>query len=191
MTVPGEPVERSGEDRTHALVVGLRDRDPNAASLLHKLYRDALLRFCWGYLGSVEEAEDAVQEIFFKVVGASQVPESFRPWVYKIARNHCLNALRARAVRKDGLAMPAASQVEEALTGHLTRLAKDEIGSRLVELVASLPETHREVLRLRYVEELPRREIAEVLDISESVVKSRIFEGLRRLRKEAAGFVES
>lgn len=191
MTTAGEPAEASIEQRTVTLVARLRGHDSGAAGLLHRLYRDALLRFCWGYLGTMEEAEDAVQEISCKVVGASQIPDSFRPWLYRVARNHCLNVLRAKARRKDGQALPAASQVQEVLTGHLTRLANDEVRQQLVELVQSLPETHREVLRLRYVEGLPRSEVAEVLEIPESTVKSRIFEGLQRLRKEAAGLLES
>jgi len=53
-------------------------------------------------------------------------------------------------------------------------------------MVQSLEESQREVLRLRYVEDLSRTEIAEVLDIPESVVKSRIFEGLEKLREQAS-----
>jgi RNA polymerase sigma-70 factor (ECF subfamily) len=85
----------------------------------------------------------------------------------------------------DGGELPAASQVFEALTGNLTRLVKDEERSRLSELVKKLPETQREALRLRYVEGLSRAEAAEVLEVPESVVKSRLFEGLKRLREQA------
>ncbi len=57
--------------------------------------------------------------------------------------------------------------------------------SKVSELVARLTEEQREVLRLRYVEELPRAEIALVVDLPESVVKSRLFAGLKRLREYA------
>jgi len=171
-------------------VVRLRAADPLGVQALHELYRDALLRFCWGYLGSMEEAEDAVQEIFCKVIAVREVPEFFRAWLYKIARNHCLNVLREKAARKDHRRMPAASQVFEAITGHLTRLARDEMQAKVIALVQSLPEGHREVLRLRYVEDLSRAEIAEVLEITETLVKSRLFEGLKRLREYAADLGE-
>ena len=78
------------------------------------------------------------------------------------------------------------SEVHEALTGHLTRLVRNEQRSRLSDLVRQLPDSQREVLRLRYVEGLGRAEVAEVLDLSESVVKSRLFEGLKRLREQAS-----
>jgi RNA polymerase sigma factor (sigma-70 family) len=59
---------------------------------------------------------------------------------------------------------------------------KEEQRSRLACLLSTLRPAQREVLRLRYTENLSRSEIAEVLDISESVVKSQLFEGLEKLR---------
>jgi RNA polymerase sigma-70 factor (ECF subfamily) len=178
--------ELEAEDLTPSLVVRLRRGDPGAGALLDRLYREKLVRFCWGYLGRIEEAEDAVQDICYRVLTATNIPDTFRPWLYKTARNHCFSALRRRARRLDGEPLPAASQVHEILTGHLTRLVNEEQRSRLSELVRSLPDEQREVLRLRYVEDLSRTEIAEVLEVPESVVKSRLFEGLKRLRERAA-----
>ena len=175
---------------TLTLVRQLRDADPNAGVMLNNLYREKLIRFCWGYLGRLEEAEDAVQDICYAVLRANSVPESFRPWLYKTARNQCLNLLRRRARRRDGQELPPASQIHESLTGHLTKLVQGEEQSRLSQLVRALPETQQEVLRLRYVEDLPRTEIAEVLDIAESVVKSRLYEGLKRLREQASALEE-
>ncbi|MHC5109763.1 MAG: RNA polymerase sigma factor, partial [Planctomycetota bacterium] len=113
-------------------------------------------------------------------------PENFRPWVYRIARNHCLNLLRNRGRRKDVHHLPSGSGLEVALTGQLTRLARVEAKDQIAELVDQLPENFQEVLRLRYVEDLSRSEIASVLDLPESVVKSRLFEGLKKLRLEAS-----
>jgi len=174
------------EDTTPSLIARLRTKDPDAGAELQRLYREALLRFCWGYLGRMEEAEDAVQDISYKVLSTIDVPDDFRPWLYKIARNHCINLLRHRARHDDGQALPGVSQVYEALTGQLTQLVRNEARAHLAEMVQSLEESHREVLRLRYVEDLSRTEIAEVLDIPESVVKSRIFQGLKKLREHAS-----
>lgn len=179
------------EESTAALAERLRKGDADAATLLNELYRQPLLRFCWGYLGSMEEAEDAIQEIWYKVLTAGRIPDSFRPWLYKIARNQALNILRHRAARKDAHELPAPSRVDALLTGQLTRLVKDEMKSRLGELVAALSDAQRETLRLRYVEGLSRAEIAEVLDIPASVVKSRLFEGLKTLKENVAGLEDS
>jgi len=177
-------------DATSSLIARLRTKDADAGSELNRLYREALLRFCWGYLGRIEEAEDAVQDISCKVLSATDIPDAFRPWLYKIARNHCLNLLRHRARHNDGPALPGVSQVYEALTGQLTQMVRKEARANLAEMVQSLEESQREVLRLRYVEDLSRTEIAEVLDIPESVVKSRIFEGLKKLREHASRLEE-
>jgi RNA polymerase sigma-70 factor (ECF subfamily) len=145
-----------------------------------------VLRFCWGCLGSREEAEDAVQEVFCKVLAAEQVPDRFRPWLYRIARNHCLNMLRDKARRKDDRVLPSDSRLDAATTGNLTRLVKRELRSRIAHLLAALPAAYREVLQLRYAEGLSRAEIAEVLELPESVVKSRLFEGLKKLREHSS-----
>lgn len=172
------------ENGTTLLLLWLREGNPRAATLLERRYRDQLIRFCWGYLGNVHEAEDAVQEICLKVVRAANVGEAFRSWLYKVARNHCLNLLRVRARNVDAHTLPVASHLDAALTGQLTALVRNEEHAKLEELVRALTDEQREVLRLRYVEGLTRPEIAHVLDITESVVKSRIFEGLKRLRRE-------
>jgi len=71
-------------------------------------------------------------------------------------------------------------------TGHLTRLVRAEEREALRAILAEMPATQREVLDLRYGEDLSRDEIAEVLGIEPSVVKSRLYEGLQRLRSHAA-----
>ena len=171
---------------TSSLVARLRVGDREAGVLLDSLYREALVRFCWGYLGRMDEAEDAVQDICYNVLRAECVPDAFRSWLYKTARNHCINLLRRREKRRDGANLPPGSQVFESLTGQLTKLVRSEQRSHLDELVRSLSHAQQEVLRLRYTEGLSRGEIAEVLDISETVVKSRVFEGLKRLRDLAS-----
>jgi RNA polymerase sigma-70 factor (ECF subfamily) len=178
------PKPAASVDESRQLVNLLNSKDEAGGALLQRLHRDALTRFCFGYLGRIEEAEDAVQEIFLKVVQAPIVPEHFRPWLYKVARNHCLKWARKRA-NQDGQ-IPQPSQIPDAITGQLTRMVNDEAQARMAEAFLTLSDDQREALRLRYVENLSRSEIAEVLDMTESLVKSRLFEGLKKLREEAA-----
>lgn len=181
MNTPTKPQTITYE-ATQTIVASLRGRSENARRLLQENLREPLVRFCWGYLGQVEEAEDAFQEVCLRVLQAESVPDHFRPWVYKIARNHCINLLRDRRARRDALPLPSDSKIHAQLTGNLTRMARREAAVEVAELFAKLGDAQREVLRLRYVEELSRPEIAEVLDVTESVVKSRLFEGLKTLR---------
>jgi len=174
--------DEAPRDMTPSLIGRLRQGDAEAAALLNELYRDALYRFCWGYLGTRDAAEDAVQEVCYKVLTAPTVPEHFRPWIYRVARNHCLNTLRRRRRHGGDKPLPAASQLHQALTGQLSRLAHEEEQHELINLLEGLSESHQEVLRLRYVENLSRSDIADILELPESVVKSRLFEGLKKLR---------
>lgn len=173
-------------DPTASLVIRLRQGEAAAGAMLNDLYREALVRFCWGYLGNQDEAEDAVQDISYKVLTASTVPDALRPWLYKMARNHCFDLMRRRARRADGGVLHAASQIAESMTGHLTRLVERERRSELAALVRTLPLEQQEVLRLRYVEGLSRTEAAEVLERPESEVKSLLYRGVKFLRDHAA-----
>ena len=182
--------DESGQSMT-ALVESLRQGRPEAVRELDLHYRPALVRFCKGYLGRADQAEDAVQEVCCKILAADSVPDHFRSWAYKLARNHCLNLLRERSRRKDGQALPPPSMLRDQLTGQLTRLVRQERQERLAELVHSLTLEQSEVLRLRYVEGLSRAEIADVLDVPEPLVKSRLFEGVKALRECAADWESS
>jgi RNA polymerase sigma-70 factor (ECF subfamily) len=179
------PAPASPDEFSPDLVPRLRRGDADAGRVLQRMFGTAIYRFCWGYLGNADDAEDATQEIFCKVLRASDVPDSFRAWLYRIARNHCLNMLRDRARRRAGQALPGEDHLPESLTGNLTRLLRSEQRKRVAQLLAELPAMYSEVLRLRYAEDLSRAEIAHVLGIPESIVKSRLCEGLKKLRSQS------
>lgn len=180
MSPKDEPCTR--RDITPSLIARLRAGDPQVGILLEELYRTPLTRFCSGYVGSRGDAEDLVQDVFCRVLASPAFPDNFRAWIYTIARNRCLDALRARGRKRDDQELPGDSLLPADRTGNLTRLVRKEQRSRLHDLMATLPPAQREVLCLRYVEGLSRGEIAEVLNTPESLVKSRIFEGLEKLR---------
>ncbi len=169
-------------DMTPSLVAHLRGGHEQAAELLDTIYREKLICFCHGYLRSRDEAEDVVQEVFYRVLKNTTAPQNFRAWIYKICRNRCLDIRRARGRRRDDGQLPDSSHIDAELTGYLTRLVRGEQWERLRELVEALPADQREVLHLRYAEGLSRGEIAEVLEITEKLVKSRLYHGMEKLR---------
>ncbi|MFC1572049.1 RNA polymerase sigma factor [Candidatus Eisenbacteria bacterium] len=179
------------ESLTPSLIASLRRGEAAAGALLNDVYRQAMLRYCWGYLGTLDDAEDAVQEIFCKVLQGKSVPDNFRAWLYKVARNHCLDLIKMRGRRRDNRRLPTKTQPDGGLTGDLSRLVRRELHSRLGHLLDALSPDQREVLRLRYAENLSRADIAEVLDLPESIVKSRLYEGLVKLRQHASLMADS
>jgi len=173
-----------GADLTPSLVVRLRAGDDEAGRLLDALYRAAVHRLCVGYLHAPQEADDAVQDVFQRVLQAGEVPDRFRPWLYRIARNHCLNLLRARRRRRDVAPIPSDTRLQPAAShaGFLSALVAHERQHRLDAAFAVLSASEQELLRLRYGEGLARAEIAEVVDLPEPTVKSRLYEAVARLR---------
>ena len=182
MTLP-RGRDRPPGDLTPTLVLRLRDGNPDAATLLENLYRKRLIRFCLGYLHNREEAEDIVQDVFYRVLETTVVPEHFRAWIYEICRNRCVDRLRSQDRRPDDEPILTSDYFMAHLTGPLSRLIKGERQARLWERFASLPADQREVLLLRYTEGLSRAEISRVLGIPEKLVKHRIYNGLTRLRE--------
>jgi RNA polymerase sigma factor (sigma-70 family) len=175
-------VEKSLADLTPELVESLRAGNAEAGKSLCELYHPPLMRFCYRYLATKDEAEDVVQEVFLRVLKNDALPENFRAWIYKITRNRCLDVIRKRGRRPDDQALPTASRLNADLSGCLTKMVRREQRAHLQRALAELPENQREVLHLRYAEDLSRAEIAQVLDISENLVKSRLYEGMVNLR---------
>lgn len=176
---------REGVELTHSLLLELRSGGSRAAELLERAWRRPLLRYTQALLGDAHEAEDAVQDVFARVLASRSFPDSFRAWVYRIARNLCLNRLRARRPRALESALGEDSPRAPSHTGDLARLVRAEASRQLEADLAALSAAQREALLLRYAEGLSREEVAEVLDLPPALVKSRIHEGLERLRKLA------
>ena len=144
--------------------------------------RAPLQRYAQRYLVRFEDAEDVVQDVFARALQAEAAPDELRPWLYRSTRNACLNRLRGAGARNEH-ELATAFDLGADQTGHLTRLIREEDGQDLAASLERLSPAQREAVYLRYIEDLPREEIAAVIGESVSVVKSRIYEGLSRLRE--------
>jgi RNA polymerase sigma factor (sigma-70 family) len=142
--------------------------------------RDGVWRFLVSALGHVE-AEDAFQETF---VAALRAYPRLRPdsnlhaWVLTIAHRKALDAHRARVRR----AVPVAD-AEPAMGASGSEGTAGMPDEALWGAVAKLPERQRSAVVLRYVADLPHREIAAAIGCSEDAARSSLHEGLSKLRK--------
>ncbi len=140
-------------------------------ALVHR-YQPRLLAFCRHMLGSQEDAEDVLQEVFaasFNAIRADDRPINARPWLYRIARNRCLNHLRRpRATGQDSM------DIFERDGGTTTAdtVHKREEFRHIVADVGELPETQRTALLLREIDALSYDQIAEAMDTTIPSVKS-------------------
>src|SRR5271167_4270041 len=143
-----------------------------AFEVLCSRYQSRLLSFCRHMLGSREDAEDVLQEVFaaaFNAVLADERPINVRPWLYRIARNRSLNHLRrASAIGVDSMDVHFA---EHGLsTGD--RAIRRESFRELLEDVQQLPETQRTALLLREIDALSYDQIAQAMETTVPSVKS-------------------
>jgi RNA polymerase sigma factor (sigma-70 family) len=143
-----------------------------AFETLVQRYQSRLLAFCRHMLGSTEDAEDVLQEVFtaaFNAMLADERPINARPWLYRIARNRCLNHLRRpSATGQDSM------DIFERDGGATTAdtVHKREEFRQIVADVQELPETQRTALLLREIDALSYDQIAEAMDTTVPSVKS-------------------
>jgi RNA polymerase sigma factor (sigma-70 family) len=154
------------------LVALIRRGHHGAFEALVQRYQPRLLAFCRHMLGSQEDAEDVLQEVFaasFNAICADDRPINARPWLYRIARNRCLNHLRRpQPAGQDSMdVFEQDGGVSTADTVH-----KREEFRHIVSDVQELPETQRTALLLREIDALSYDQIAEAMDTTVPSVKS-------------------
>lgn len=141
--------------------------------------------------GSASDAEEAVQDGFVKAWEALprfRTGAPFRPWLLAIVANEARTRRRSAGRREGWTLRAAATQAtapDVAASPEATLLDAEQRGALLAAL-AALEERDRTVLALRYLLELPEREIVAVLDVRPGTVKSRLSRALERLREEMA-----
>ncbi len=140
-------------------------------------HRDSLARFLVATVGP-QDADDCLQETLISALRAYprlRAGSNVRAWLFTIARNKALDEHRARARRP----VPVAAGLDSATTA-----ADDSADAELWGAVRELPPKQRAAVVLRFVNDLPHRDIATVLDCSEAAARRSLHEGLAKLREE-------
>jgi RNA polymerase sigma-70 factor, ECF subfamily len=175
-----------------AEVSQLRRGDLDALSVLVARYQNRLYRYLLRLVRNPADADDLFQQTWIRV--AEQIRRydpgrNFDAWLFTLARHLAIDHLRRR--KPESLDEPPANDPQGATMADklaakdappLDGILERERGSRLAECVASLPVYYREVLSLRFEEEMKLEEIAVVLDAPLSTVKTRLRRGLESLR---------
>jgi RNA polymerase sigma-70 factor, ECF subfamily len=160
------------------LIRRLQHGDQRALEMLYCEYAGGVFAYCIKILADRQLAEDVVQETFLKVRDHGQSiqrTESFKSWIFRIARNEALMQLRKRGL--DGQFEDESVWSDETPHQQFIALEHSDIVNRLLN---SMKHEYREVLVLLVYENMTYAEIATVTGATESSVKSRIF----RARKE-------
>jgi RNA polymerase sigma-70 factor (ECF subfamily) len=176
-----------------AIATGLKHQEAGLLDQLIVRYQHRLLRYLLYLTGSRELAEDLFQEVWMRVLvrgGQFNGKARFDTWLFTIARNLVIDYRRKRTLASldelfDGTTdddRPMSFEVTDAQPGPFDRLASGEDRERVAEALLELDTLYREVLVLRFHEELSLQEIAAVTRAPLSTVKSRLYRGLAALK---------
>jgi RNA polymerase sigma-70 factor, ECF subfamily len=154
-------------------------------------YSDALFRHAFLRISDRERAIDVVHDTYTKVwtyVRNGHEVESFRPFLYKVLNNLIIDEYR----KTKESSLDALFEIEGVDEGSFDDLTSNTVeslaatldGKQVFALVETLPDVYKEVIILRFVDELGPKEISNLIEESENVVSVRIHRALRLLRQQ-------
>jgi|UniRef100_A0A7V3YFH4 RNA polymerase sigma-70 factor (ECF subfamily) len=156
-------------------------------------YEKPIFNYVYGLVRQRQDAEDLTQEAFVKAFFALRTYRDsfeFSTWMYRIARNVCLDYFRRQKIRSFFSLNTPVGEEEDELGDFLPEgkdpeegVLKEELLERVSQAVGQLPLKFREVIVLRYVEELSYEEIARILDVPVGTVKTYLHRAKAKLRE--------
>lgn len=169
-----------------ALAIRVQQSDTEAFGELVKRFEEKISRYARKFLRVAEDREDIVQDVFLKAfinIKSFDAHRKFSPWLYRIAHNEFVNALRKGSRQPFQLFdfdtfLPHLA-ADETADGDTRRL---EISREMESCLAELPAKYREPVVLYHFEELSYETIADILQVPTSTVGVRIKRGKERLR---------
>ncbi len=162
--------------------------DNSAFAGLLEIYQDRIYSFALRLLKDPVAAEEAAQEAFvkaFRGLSSYKPAHPFSSWLFRIAHNACMDALRAgnKTVSMDTEDFP---DLPDRSQGVAENVADSLDAGRIEALLASLPPLYREALILAYREDMGPAEIARVTGAPEGTIKARLFRGRELLKAKLA-----
>lgn len=178
---------------TEELVLRARQEGGPAFAGLVERFRTELFLFVFFRTGSREDAEDLTQDIWmnaFRKLSGLKDPSLFKPWLFRSARNRVTDYHRRKRIRRifgfgemDDESRPTLEHrlADERPNGLDTLIQKD-FWANLRNLVRGFSAREREVFMMRYLDQLSIREIAQVVDSSESSVKTHLHRAIKKAK---------
>jgi len=171
-------------DPDRPLVRLAKNGNKAAFGKLARRYRDSVLTLAFDFLKDFESAKDVAQDVFmnaFKHIGDFEEKSRFSSWLYRITVNTCLDARKSNSRRRKFLlSKKGISDSEHKIDESIQSNGFDEILSKELN---KLSHQERAAIVLRYFHDKSVREIAEVLDCTESTVRSHLYRALQKLDK--------
>lgn len=171
------------------VVAAVLTGNTDAYGILVSRYRDTYTRFAVRMLGSLEDADDALQLAFvraFRNLGQCRDPDRFGSWLYQIVVNEC-RTLATRRTRREQRMVRDEAKLDAASTEHPA--AEAALREEIQHALNRLEPGQREAFLLRHVEGLGYEEISEITGVGTSALKMRVKRAAERLRVLLEGAV--
>jgi RNA polymerase sigma-70 factor (ECF subfamily) len=182
----------TGELENAAIARGLKRHDPELLDFLIETYQHRLMRYLMFLTSRREVAEDLFQEVWIRVLKRGSQYDGrarFDTWIFTIARNLVIDLSRKRVMAsldemREGNEDERPFEIVEEGPSPLDQFEFRENAAELQQVMLTLEPSYREVLTLRFHEELALEEIAQITRAPLSTVKSRLYRGLAALKPE-------
>jgi len=194
----------SGEESDSELIERYLAGSEEAFNRLVLRHQRQAVNLAYRFLGNYEDACDVGQEAFVRVhkhLGRFKGHCSFKTWLYTIVLNLSRNKYRREKRRgefmKVSLDNPGGDdpqkpmEIADMSLSVETEIRRKEIQARIAESLKQLPKSHREILILRHMEDLPYSEISRMLGCAEGTIKSRLHRARAEIRKLLADMVKT
>lgn len=172
------------------IIKHIRQGDIEAYAKLVERYQKPIFNLMYRFSESEVDAAELTQDVFckaFEKLASFHNNKSFFTWIYTMAMNHGKDWVRRQGRKRDGLQLYAASLELEETSPPMEVSEKRQEISNMFTALSKLPPKKREILLLRYQQELSIGELAEVFNLSSSAVKMRIHRSLALLQDQLSG----
>jgi len=165
--------------------------EPGAFERFVEHFRSKIFHYSWLMCGQPEDAEEVAQETLLKVFqnfDQLREPQHVRAWIFRIAKNACLMQRRKSVFAPEHQVsveeLPPASEIVSAAELPDDELQRSEVRAVLHQVIAELPPAYRSVVLLRDIEQLSTEETAQILDLTEEAVKTRLHRARAAMRQK-------
>jgi RNA polymerase sigma-70 factor (ECF subfamily) len=162
-----------------SLVERIISGEEQAVVEFYKLYSPRILHYLVVRLPRAEDAEDILNDVFLDAIDSLSILKkdiNLQAWLYKIAHHKTVDYYRKRKIKSLLLSqIPYLEIIDSEVHQPEFILEKDKIRDKIESAFKSLPDLYRKVLRLRYEEKIPVKEIAVIIEMSFKATESLIF----------------
>ncbi|MCI8597091.1 MAG: RNA polymerase sigma factor [Lachnospiraceae bacterium] len=172
---------RRGSKLKDSEIIGrIKQGEAELLDTLIEQYYDGIYRFCYYKIGDREAAYDCTQETFLHLLRYIETyveQKKFKAYLYRIAANVCTDYFRKNSVQTVG------EEMLEWIPKEDTELKRVELSDQVLRALDCLSLAQREVIILHFFYDFKLREIAQIVDINMSTAKSRLKQGMDKLKR--------